>query len=163
MYVKIIDLYIAMARCYNNKILSPHPPAGLSKIAGNRASVYSGGPPDARPNKWQQYIARLNAVFEYIDNHLSEKLTLKNVAEIAHFSTSHFDRIFKKYTNSSFYHYLKRIRVKRAENLLLNPELSITAVALDAGFESIATFNRAFKEIKRCTPSEYKKLYYWNP
>jgi AraC-like DNA-binding protein len=55
------------------------------------------------------------------------------------------------------------MRVKRAENLLLNPERSITEIALDAGFESIATFNRAFKEIKHCTPSEYKNLYYWKP
>jgi AraC-like DNA-binding protein len=52
------------------------------------------------------------------------------------------------------------MRVKKAENLLLNPELPITQAALDAGFESIATFNRAFKKIHRCTPSEYKKLYY---
>ncbi|MDR2095899.1 MAG: AraC family transcriptional regulator [Treponema sp.] len=109
----------------------------------------------------QQYIARLNAVFEYIDKHMSEKLMLKEVAEIAHFSQTHFERIFKEYTNYSFYQYLKHIRIKKAETLLLTPELPITTVALDVGFESITAFNKAFKEIKHCTPSEYKKLHCW--
>jgi transcriptional regulator GlxA family with amidase domain len=84
---------------------------------------------------------------------------LKDVAEIAHFSKYHFDRIFKEYTNHSFYQYLKRLRIKKAETLLLTPELPVTEVAMSVGFESITAFNKAFKEIKRCTPSEYKKLY----
>jgi AraC-like DNA-binding protein len=139
-YAKIIDLYVVMARYYNSRNL-PH---------RNR---------NAGLNTRQQYIARLNAVFEYVDKHLSEKIMLKDVAEIAHFSQSHFERIFKEYTNYSFYQYLKRMRIKKAETLLLTPELPITNVALDAGFESITAFNKAFKEIKHCTPSEYKKLY----
>jgi transcriptional regulator GlxA family with amidase domain len=86
---------------------------------------------------------------------------LKEVAKIAHFSQTHFERIFKEYTNYSFYQYLKRIRIKKAETLLLTPELPIAKIALDVGFESISAFNKAFKEIKHCTPSEYKKLYTW--
>jgi AraC-like DNA-binding protein len=86
---------------------------------------------------------------------------LEAVAGIANFSKFHFDRIFKEYANISFCQYLKHIRIRKAETLLLNPELAITDIALEAGFESIATFNRTFKEIKKCTPSEYKKLYSW--
>jgi transcriptional regulator GlxA family with amidase domain len=114
-----------------------------------------------RSTRRQQYIARLNTVFEYIDKHMSEKVMLKEVAEIAHFSQTHFERVFKEYTNYSFYQYLKYIRIKKAETLLLTPELPITEVALDVGFESITAFNKAFKEIKHCTPSEYKKLHCW--
>jgi AraC-like DNA-binding protein len=159
-YAKIIDLYVAMARYHSsNNLLTPHNPntekyqdlSGTSEQSAN----------DVRFNMRQQYIARLNAVFVYIDEHISEKLMLKDVAGIAHFSPSHFERIFKEYTNYSFYQYLKRIRIKKAETLLLTPELSITAVALDVGFESITAFNKAFKKIKHCTPSAYKKLYCW--
>jgi AraC-like DNA-binding protein len=42
---------------------------------------------------------------------------------------------------------------------LLTPELPVAEAALNAGFESISAFNKAFKEIKHCTPSEYKKLH----
>ncbi|MDR3173863.1 MAG: AraC family transcriptional regulator [Treponema sp.] len=135
-YVKIIELFISMARHHDSTLF-----------------------PDVRPYKRQKYIARLNAVFEYIHKHVSEELTLERVAGIAHVSKYHFERIFKKYTNSSFHQYLKYLRIKRAESLLLNPEMTITEVAQEAGFESIATFNRAFKEIRNCTPSEYKKTY----
>jgi AraC-like DNA-binding protein len=136
-YAKIIDLYITMIRYYrDNKTLSLN----------------------ARPRRRQQYITRLNAVFEYIDKHISEELTLESAAGIAHFSKYHFEHVFKEYTNSSFYQYLKRARIKKAETLLLNPELAITEVAQESGFESLTTFNRVFKEIKNCTPSEYKKL-----
>jgi AraC-like DNA-binding protein len=136
-YAKIIELYITMIRYYRgNKTLSLN----------------------IKPHRRQQYITRLNAVFEYIDTHISEELTLEDAAEVAHFSKYHFEHIFKAYINSSFYQYLKRMRIKKAETLLLNPELAITEVAQEAGFESLTTFNRVFKEIKNCTPSEYKKL-----
>jgi AraC-like DNA-binding protein len=160
MYAKIIELYIAMARYYSCKktllYSSPPPPYNHRHQKNtNRPS------PQQTHNKRQEYIARLNAVFEYIDKHISEHFTLEAVARIANFSKFHFERIFKEYTNVSFYQYLKYIRIKKAETLLLNPELAITDVASEAGFESIATFNRTFKEIKNYTPSEYKKLYCW--
>jgi AraC-like DNA-binding protein len=137
-YARIIEIFIALARYYssNKPLLTEN-----------------------KPRKGQEYVARLNAVFEYIDEHVSEKLTLESVAGIAHFSKYHFDRIFKEYTNNSFYQYLKRLRIKKAETLLLNPGLPITGVAAEVGFENIAAFNRAFKETKHCTPSEYKKMY----
>jgi AraC-like DNA-binding protein len=137
-YAKIIELYIAMARYYARKNLNFQ---------------------DVKPSRQQEYVARLNAVFEYIDQHATEELTLDGVAKVANFSPYHFERIFKKYTNTSFYQYLKHMRIKKAESLLLTPELPITKVALDSGFGSITAFNRTFREIKHCTPSEYKKLY----
>jgi AraC-like DNA-binding protein len=142
-YAKIIDLYIAMVRYRNSGKILP------------------GIPPDdeGKPNKRQEYVARLNAVFEYIENHLSEELSLEMVAEIANFSKFHFAHIFKEYTNLSFNHYLQQKRIRKAESLLLNPIYSIADVALDAGFESISTFNRVFKEINHYSPSEYKKMF----
>ncbi|MDR2784881.1 MAG: AraC family transcriptional regulator, partial [Treponema sp.] len=120
-YAKIIEIFIRMVRHYDNTL-----------------------PLDIAPYRQQKYIAKLNAVLEYMYKHISEELTLENIAGIAHFSKYHFERIFKKYTNSSFHQYLKYLRIKKAETLLLNPELTITEAAQEAGFESIATFNRAF-------------------
>lgn len=52
--------------------------------------------------------------------------------------------------------------IRAAEQLLSRENLSITDIALQTGFTSITTFNRAFKKINSCTPSEFKKLHFNN-
>lgn len=99
---------------------------------------------------------------DYIDSHYTEELTLDNIADFSGFSKYHFTRLFKQYTDSTFYDYLIYRRIKAAEELLANPELSITEIALQSGFSSISTFNRIFKQKKGCTPSEYRSLYSMN-
>jgi len=54
--------------------------------------------------------------------------------------------------------YINARRVKAAEVLLLDHSIPITEVAMRAGFKSLTTFNRIFKEIKHCTPSDFKRL-----
>ena len=68
------------------------------------------------------------------------------------------DPELKQYTNFTFCDYLKHRRIQAAEMLLEQPEYSITEVALQAGFPSISTFNRIFKEYKNCTPTEYRTM-----
>jgi len=138
MYAKIIDIFVILSRYCERKLSRQD---------------------NIETNKRQDYVARLNCVFEYIDSHLTEKLTLEKMIEVAHYSKFHFERIFKVFTGKSFYQYLKEMRVHYAEPLLLNPKLTITEVALDSGFGRVGVFNRAFKEIKHCTPSEFRKTH----
>ncbi len=93
---------------------------------------------------------------EYIDIHYMEELNLEDIAESTGFSKYHFSRLFKQYTGFTFCDYLCHRRIKVAEELLARPDLSITEAALQAGFPSISTFNRLFKQYKNCTPSEYR-------
>ena len=58
----------------------------------------------------------------------------------------------------SYHEYLTQKRIAHAEQLLIEPNLSITEVAMRSGFNSLSTFNRIFKAAKNCTPSEYKNL-----
>jgi AraC-like DNA-binding protein len=51
------------------------------------------------------------------------------------------------------------IKISKAENLLVNANLSITGVASLAGFDSLSIFNRNFKLAKKCTPKEFRNLY----
>ncbi len=114
---------------------------------------------ESSPNKRRDYFARLNGVLEYIDSHYTEDLTLDEVADYSGFSKFHFTRLFKEYMNSTFYDYLIGRRIKASEILLSQQDLSITDVALQAGFSSISTFNRTFKAKKGCTPGEYRALF----
>ena len=106
----------------------------------------------------KEYVAKFSNLLEYIDTHYTEDLTLEDMADVIGFSKYHFSRLFKQYTNYTFCDYLKHRRIQAAEILLEKPEYSITEVALQAGFPSISTFNRIFKEYKNCTPTEYRNM-----
>ena len=83
-------------------------------------------------------------------------ISVEDAARTAGFSKFHFSRLFKQFTDQTFCGYLNQRRISAAETLLLNPRLSITDVALQSGFSSLSTFNRTFRTLKSCTPSEFK-------
>lgn len=104
-------------------------------------------------------VSRLSMVLDYLDTHYSENITLEEAANIACFSKFYFTRLFKQYTNQTFYDYLSTKRIKAAEQMLIIPNLPITEISLKAGFSSLSSFNRTFKRLKGCSPSEYRSLY----
>ena len=112
--------------------------------------------PTVKPYKQKEYVQKFNQTLEYIDSHYTEDISLDTIANQAGFSKFHFSRLFKIYTNYTFCDYLCYRRIKAAEELLAIPDYSITDVAMQAGFSSISTFNRLFKQHKGCTPSEYR-------
>lgn len=104
-------------------------------------------------------VNRLSMVLDYLDTHYSENITLEEVASIANFSKFYFTRLFKQYTNQTFYDYLSARRIQAAEQMLILPNLPITEISLKSGFSSLSSFNRTFKRLKGCSPSEYRTLY----
>lgn len=99
---------------------------------------------------------KFNALFAYLDRHYAEDLSLEHVAAVAGFSKYHFSRIFKQLSGNNFYDYLTRRRIKAAEMLLLQEEASISQIALQSGFSSLSTFNRVFRKVMGCTPTQYR-------
>lgn len=112
--------------------------------------------PNVRLNKQKEYVQKLNNLLGYINTHYTEDLNLETIAASIGFSKYHFSRLFKQYTDYTFYDYLCYRRIKAAEELLVQPDLSITEIALQSGFSSLSAFNRLFKQQKNCTPSEYR-------
>ena len=102
---------------------------------------------------------KFGMVMKYINQNYMEEIPLEKIASIAGYSKYHFSRLFKKYNNASYIQYINGKRIKAAERLLIDPNLSVTEVAMRAGFASLTTFNRAFKKAKNCTPTEFKTLY----
>ena len=102
---------------------------------------------------------KFNMVMKYINQNYMFEIPLEKIADIAGYSKYHFSRIFKKYNNVSYIQYINGKRIKAAERLLIDPALSVTEVAMRAGFSSLTTFNRTIKKAKNCTPTEFKTLY----
>lgn len=109
--------------------------------------------------KLSEYNDKFSLVLKYIDQNYMYDITLDKLADIAGYSKYHFSRIFRKYSSVSYITYINIKRTKAASLLLLDPKIPITEVAMRSGFSSITSFNRIFREIKHCTPSEFKRLY----
>lgn len=114
---------------------------------------------DCDDDKIDEYSEKFGTVLKYIDNNYMYDITLDQLADVAGYSKYHFSRIFKQYNSMSYLQYINARRTKAAELLLLDPGIPITDVAMRSGFKSLTTFNRIFKEIKHCTPTDFKKLY----
>jgi len=94
-----------------------------------------------------EYIRRINLVINHIEENLDQKLSLADLARIASFSPFHFHRIFGAIMGERLNHYIQRLRIEKASaKLIYNPSLSITEIALECGFNSSASFARAFKD-----------------
>ncbi|MBR1892420.1 MAG: helix-turn-helix domain-containing protein [Lachnospiraceae bacterium] len=106
-----------------------------------------------------EYIEKMLEICNYIDKHCGEVLKLDNIADMSGFSKFYFERIFKQITGKSFYKYVNYKRISKAEELLVEPDNSVTDVALNCGFSSISSFIRMFKLQKGCTPTEFKSMY----
>lgn len=93
---------------------------------------------------------------DYIQEHQTEHLRLSHVAKAVNTSTFYFCKIFKKVTGINFTDYLSRVRIEKSKNLLLNPNLRVSEIAFEVGFQSLTHFNRVFKKILGQSPTEYR-------
>jgi AraC-like DNA-binding protein/ligand-binding sensor protein len=93
---------------------------------------------------------------KFIEEHQGEEISLGDVAKAVNTSTFYFCKMFKKATGLNFTDYLSRVRVEKAKNLLLNPNLRISEVAFAAGFQSLSHFNRVFRRIAGESPTNYR-------
>lgn len=104
----------------------------------------------------QKNFHALSNVCNYISAHFTENLSLESIATYAGFSKYHFERVFSEYTGETFYQYLQQMRIKYAQTLLSNPDMSVTDIAYQSGFTSSTAFTRAFKKSTGYPPSEYR-------
>jgi AraC-like DNA-binding protein len=93
---------------------------------------------------------------EYIQEHQTDNLRLGHVAKAVNTSTFYFCKMFKKVTGINFTDYLSRVRIEKSKNLLLNPNLRVSEIAFEVGFQSLTHFNRVFKKILGQSPTEYR-------
>jgi AraC-like DNA-binding protein len=104
-------------------------------------------------------ISRLKPVFDFIHERSFGKMTLKEIAGASNMSVSHLCRYFKKVTGQTITEYIKRYRVDRAKELLIEDLRSITWIAHEVGFESHSYFDRIFHEVTHLTPQEFRRKF----
>lgn len=101
---------------------------------------------------------RLKRVFEYVDLHLSAKITLAELAGVAGLSRMHFASQFRAATNLRPHEFVLRRRILRAEELLQNTTTPIVEIALTVGFQTQAHFTTIFKRFVGSTPNRWRAI-----
>jgi len=97
----------------------------------------------------------------YIAQNFQRRLAVSEIAEAASLHPDYASTLFRKTFGTTLTSLIAKHRVAEAQRRLLTTDDSVTTIALDAGFDSLTRFNRAFKQIARMTPREFRKRREW--
>lgn len=102
-------------------------------------------------------LTRLNKVIDLVQQCYPRAIPLKEVAALSCMTEPSFCRWFKRTMGCSFVSYLNKCRVEQAARSLATTDKKVAIIASDCGFESLSSFNRAFKAYKGISPLKYSK------
>lgn len=105
-------------------------------------------------------LNRISQALNYIDNNLNEDLDYKHIADVFHFSSFYFHRIFSAIVGKTITAHIRDRRLIKACQLLANSDELITSICVDCGFDSSQAFSRTFKNCYGISPTNYRKLGY---
>ncbi len=94
---------------------------------------------------------------DYMEAHLSEKISIEQVASHLGVSYSWFRKVFKEQTGESPICYLQQMRIRKAKYLLSSSDASIKSVALECGFAAADYFCNSFRKETGLTPLEFRE------
>jgi len=104
----------------------------------------------------QIYKEKIHLAVDFINEHLSEEVTLEQLAAIACFSPFHFHRIFTAMMGETPRDFIERVKLEKAANMLcLLPQRPVAEVAYHFGYSSTSTFTRAFKKYYSLPPRDF--------
>lgn len=102
-------------------------------------------------------IFRLNTIIDYIDKNITNKLTLKDVADNEGLSIYYLSHYIKRVMGISFQEYINLERLNLAIDLLLTTDKTITEISLESGFSNTRALNTIMQRVHNCSPTQYRK------
>ena len=94
---------------------------------------------------------------DYIEDHLTESLTLEEIAGVAAMSAPNLYRLFHSLTGHPIKEYIRKRRINEAANCLRDSDLPTIDIGYRCGFESYPTFIKTFKRLTGQTPGQYRR------
>ena len=102
-------------------------------------------------------LDKLKMILKYVEEHYDEPTTIDDMADLTHYSKSHFMKFFKSHMGMGFIEYLNDYRLTIAARQLVSSDESILTVASLSGFDNLSYFNRLFRRKYHTTPGAYRK------
>jgi AraC-like DNA-binding protein/mannose-6-phosphate isomerase-like protein (cupin superfamily) len=100
---------------------------------------------------------RMHNIHQYVYEHFTEPITIKEIAAIANMTETSFCRYFKTRTLKHFTQFVNEIRIAYSCRLLNNNNYSVTHACFESGFNNLSYFNRQFKQVMKVSPQHYQK------
>ena len=122
----------------------------VEAAAGGTARSISPSPADSR---------RISRVLRHIEAHAAEAIDLGSLAAVACMSKYHFLRSFRRSTGVTPHQYLLGLRLHRAAQRLCSSRDPVSAIAYDAGFGDLSTFNASFRARFGASPGNFRSAY----
>jgi AraC family transcriptional regulator len=130
----------------------------LAKVLGYELSRLDRHvPKDTLQNRGGLAGWQMRAVTEYIEQHLSERLSLAMLAQRARLSEQHFCRAFKQSFGIPPHQYLLHRRIETAKSMLADLGCSVTEVGLSLGYSQTSSFSAAFRKVTGFAPREFRR------
>jgi len=107
----------------------------------------------------QGTLLRLEKIFQYVENHYKEAITVEEMSYLCNMSYSYFSRFFKKVMHRNFSDYVNFIRISKSTYLLATSDRTITKIAMEVGFSTSSYFTSQFKRIKGITPRQFRNKF----
>jgi AraC-like DNA-binding protein len=101
---------------------------------------------------------RIDKITRFIAAHYSDKLTVKDLAELVNLNKAYLGRLFKKQTGISIDQYIIQVRVRNAENMLQSGNYKVHQVAEQCGFSDVFHFYKLFRATRGFSPSRCKPI-----
>jgi PAS domain S-box-containing protein len=99
---------------------------------------------------------RMSDVVRFIGEHYDRKISVAQLADLAHLSPSQFNRQFTKLFSMTPARYIMRVRINASCSLLTRTDQDLTSIALRCGFHDASHFVKQFKSLIGMTPGEYR-------
>ena len=104
----------------------------------------------------KNHIVDIEAVIDYIESHLDEKLDLEKVSEAVHYSKYYLHRMFTNTVGMTIHDYVQRRQLTEAGKLLIFSDKPIIEIAFLCGYESQQAFSSAFRSMYKMPPAQYR-------
>ena len=105
----------------------------------------------------RRYTPTIRTIIDYIHIHLSESLTLPEIAEQTGLSPNYVSSLFKQQTGKSIVNYIHEVRAQTAAGLLRRTAIPTQDIAGYVGFDNVNYFSKVFKSLYHCTPTAYRE------
>lgn len=127
----------------------------LEKNGGGAADQQGRETPEAE-NETENALVIAPAL-NYIEENYMQQFTIERLADLCHWSPTHFRRVFHDIMGTSPLDFVNNTRISKACHLLRSTEESVLNISEMVGFHSVSSFNRYFLKIMQMSPRDYRK------
>ena len=115
---------------------------------------------ECRISQQEQVAAeRMRQMLRFVEEHYPEELTVERIADSVALSESACLRSFRQLLGTTPIQYVKQYRIEKAAELLLSTRMKTGEVGAECGFADTSYFTKTFREMKNCTPKEYRRRF----